>query len=300
MFKMKKPTLKELLEKHKGKMAMPQNTIKDRDSSLKNISFDPTKESSAENSFILLNSRKVRSIHQLCNEIGLAEEEVFNFHVTEHKNDFSHWIENIFNNKKLASIVKELRNRDEFLRILGGLISENEKAKIPKKFKEVQYKKTILVDYPTKRPINTDAQQKQATVHVDSDLSSKVDAIYTNNKQMMDQLNAITLFLSKSHDVNSKRLEILESDIRMLQDEIRDMKNAFSEKLDKLIHDEEKKFIEMLKELKDIEEYEHEVQRRMDHLVSIESDIKLKEAEIRTKEARIRKKKEKIAKMIAE
>lgn len=290
---MKKLTLKELLEKHKGKISRSNDTIKDKDSSPLNISFDPTKESSQENSFILLNSRKVRSIHQLCNEIGLAEEEVFNFHVTKHKNDFSHWIKNVFGYSKLAKAISDINNRDEFLRILGKLISENEKVKIPKKFKEIQYKKTILVDHEKGKRKNK-SRHTRASSNDDS-LRKKIDTLTVNNSKVMEQLNAIGLFLSKSHDVNSKRIDILERNINQLHQTVQDVKTSISEKLGKLVDDEEKKFVEMLKELKDIEEYEFEINGRMKHLEAIEKDIRHKESQIKNKELMIRKKKEKIA-----
>jgi len=56
--------------------------------------------------FFLKDGRKLKSLHELINAFDEMSDEVFHYHVNEEKNDFANWINDVMDEKKLASEIK--------------------------------------------------------------------------------------------------------------------------------------------------------------------------------------------------
>jgi len=71
-----------------------------------------------EKHFILSDGRKLKSVFELIDELETMGEETFRHHVNEHKNDFSNWIRDVFEEKSIAEEVHRIQNRTEAQRAL--------------------------------------------------------------------------------------------------------------------------------------------------------------------------------------
>ena len=52
---------------------------------------------------------------ELSDELELMDDAVFNSHVNEHKNDFSSWVNDTMNLKKLAENMKSINNKEDMI-----------------------------------------------------------------------------------------------------------------------------------------------------------------------------------------
>lgn len=63
--------------------------------------------------FVLCDGRKVKSGKELADILQLINDDMFKYHVTDTKNDFSNWINDVFGEPELAKKIKTVRSRLE-------------------------------------------------------------------------------------------------------------------------------------------------------------------------------------------
>ena len=80
-------------------------------------------QSAGERAFLLCNGREIDSIKGLHKELVGMDDDVFNHHVNPDRNDFSMWINNVFNRAELADRISKLRNKEEIRKAMGEWIS---------------------------------------------------------------------------------------------------------------------------------------------------------------------------------
>ena len=68
--------------------------------------------------FILLNGKKIRNLIELKSELKNMPDEVFQFHVNQHKDDFSKWINDIVGFKDLADQLNKIKSKNIYLEFL--------------------------------------------------------------------------------------------------------------------------------------------------------------------------------------
>jgi hypothetical protein len=61
--------------------------------------------------FVLCDGRKIKSGRELADLLQLITDDMFRYHVTDTKNDFSNWINDVFGESELAKRIKNIRNR---------------------------------------------------------------------------------------------------------------------------------------------------------------------------------------------
>lgn len=61
--------------------------------------------------FVLCDGRKIKSGKELADILQLINDDMFKYHVTETKNDFSNWINDVFGEQDLAKKMRVIRNR---------------------------------------------------------------------------------------------------------------------------------------------------------------------------------------------
>jgi hypothetical protein len=66
-----------------------------------------------EKYFILCDGRKIKSVKELADVLQLISEDIYKYHVTDSKNDFSNWINDVFGEPELAKKVRTVHNRLE-------------------------------------------------------------------------------------------------------------------------------------------------------------------------------------------
>lgn len=70
-------------------------------------------EVSPDKYFVLCDGRKVKSGKELADLLQLINDDMFKYHVTDAKNDFSNWINDVFGEPELAKKMRTVRNRFE-------------------------------------------------------------------------------------------------------------------------------------------------------------------------------------------
>jgi len=68
--------------------------------------------------FRLINGKILLSLNDLMQELKNINEDVFSYHVNNHKNDFSEWVQHVFDQKKLALLLKNCKNKEEMFKLL--------------------------------------------------------------------------------------------------------------------------------------------------------------------------------------
>jgi len=63
--------------------------------------------------FVLCDGRKIKSGKELADILQLINDDMFKYHVTDTKNDFANWINDIFGEQELAKKLRTVRNRME-------------------------------------------------------------------------------------------------------------------------------------------------------------------------------------------
>lgn len=76
------------------------------------------KEIKAQNYFILKNGQEVTSFKDLLEALSFIDDETFEHHVTENRNDFAEWVQYILKEEKLAERIRNKKARGELLKIL--------------------------------------------------------------------------------------------------------------------------------------------------------------------------------------
>jgi hypothetical protein len=70
-------------------------------------------EVAPEKYFVLCDGRKIKSAKELADVLQLITDDMFKYHVTDAKNDFSNWINDIFGEPELAKKIRTIKNRVE-------------------------------------------------------------------------------------------------------------------------------------------------------------------------------------------
>ena len=78
-----------------------------------------------EKHFVLVDGQRLKNIRELVESLEHMGEHVFKHHVSELKNDFSNWVNDVFNEKELAENLKKAANTvDSQLAILKHLVQK--------------------------------------------------------------------------------------------------------------------------------------------------------------------------------
>jgi hypothetical protein len=68
-------------------------------------------EVSPDKYFVLCDGRKIKSGKELADILQLINDDMFKYHVTDAKNDFSNWINDVFGEVELAKKMRSMKNR---------------------------------------------------------------------------------------------------------------------------------------------------------------------------------------------
>lgn len=80
-------------------------------------------EAPEEYHFVLADGKKLKSLYDLANALGKMTEDTFKHHVTEARNDFSNWINDVFKDEELAKDIQDIKDRtDAELRLLKHFV----------------------------------------------------------------------------------------------------------------------------------------------------------------------------------
>jgi hypothetical protein len=90
-------------------------------------------EAPEECCFVLSDGQKLKSLFDLARSLDKMTDDMFNFHVNETKNDFSNWINDVFEMPDLAKEISGFDNRvGAELAVLKKLVDEMKKEETPK------------------------------------------------------------------------------------------------------------------------------------------------------------------------
>lgn len=75
-----------------------------------------------DQAFYLQNGTSLHSLHDLKRELHHMSEELYQYHVTEEKNDFANWVHYVFNEPDLAEELRKTQSRSQALTVLENAI----------------------------------------------------------------------------------------------------------------------------------------------------------------------------------
>ena len=105
--KMKKTTKKKAAKKKTAPKKVAKKTTK------KTHAPKILKDAPEEKRFFLCNGQIIKNIKELEDKLEHIEDEVFNHHVIENRNDFANWIRDVFKEVKLAEEISKLKNKNQ-------------------------------------------------------------------------------------------------------------------------------------------------------------------------------------------
>ena len=82
-----------------------------------------------ENYFKLCNGGIIKSIDELRSILKKIDDSTFSFHVNRERNDFFNWIKDVFQDKTLAIMIKNITDRKEMFAIINKYLSEKQRVK---------------------------------------------------------------------------------------------------------------------------------------------------------------------------
>jgi hypothetical protein len=92
--------------------------------------------------FNLADGRTIKSVSELVDALKNMEEWVFEHHVSSQRNDFSNWIRDVYQDKKLATAVKKAKKRKTAIKKLEKVLKKNfKKSQKQEKQQEKERKK---------------------------------------------------------------------------------------------------------------------------------------------------------------
>jgi len=119
-----------------------------------------------EHYFWLKNGGSIKSIDELPDALDVMPNEIFSHHVNDHKNDFSRWVNDVFDNKELAEMMLAAKSMNEMKQKVRNYISDKtkkqEKLEMPKLLAYIPEKTKIKV---TKEKIVSKIKRKVNEVH---------------------------------------------------------------------------------------------------------------------------------------
>ena len=114
-----KPRAKPRSKKVVKKVSNPAKT-------LKNNEFEIIVE--PEKSFYFHDGKVARSLKEMVDILGNADDDVFYYHVNDERNDFYNWIKDVFNESDLAEKILPAKNPKDFqIIILKEMVSKKKK-----------------------------------------------------------------------------------------------------------------------------------------------------------------------------
>ena len=72
----------------------------------------------------IMNGAILKNLNELARELERMSTQVFRYHVSKERNDFSRWIDEIFNDKKLARDIKKAKTKKQAYKILKSRINK--------------------------------------------------------------------------------------------------------------------------------------------------------------------------------
>jgi hypothetical protein len=90
----------------------------------KNVEAEYLKDVPPEKSFWASNGWVIRNMEELPKALENMADETFTSHVNSDKNDFSTWIREVIGDKKLASIMQKVKNRQSAIDAINRRIKQ--------------------------------------------------------------------------------------------------------------------------------------------------------------------------------
>ncbi len=157
------------------------------------------RNTSPEQAFVCRNGRVLKNLHELANALVSMDDGTFSHHVTKEKNDFSSWIQGVFQDEKLAKQISKIRNREGIRSKLNDALKEQaklaavqkieaQKQTVPKKqfFQKLleKRKQKAATPAPKAAPQPSPPKQDAQVAHQLSDMQKKLDEVLSKEKEI--------------------------------------------------------------------------------------------------------------------
>jgi len=276
-------------------------------------------EVSEENSFMLSDGRKLKSLRDLRNSLENMSDNIFNKHVYGRKNDFANWVKKIFNEPELARIIRKCKSIETFLSMLVTLEKKEIRELIKLKEKEIlKEHQESLKDLTVSNEERKELDKERASLgKLRIELQEKLKELQTKDLEINNKFEKVGLDLetekekelhleqqkkdyielikSESGSLNNLRNEILsetEKNQRKLNEDFlhrkKELEREYQIRLDRLKLDRE----QFAREQKEADTLYHsklqELRIEEEKVYSLQRELKEQELSLLEKENRIR------------
>lgn len=90
-----------------------------------------------ENYFKICNGKSVKSIDELKSILKKIDDSTFNYHVNGERNDFYNWIKDVFQDKTLAIMIKNIQDRKEMSKVIAQHLEEKQNVRKKKNLMKI-------------------------------------------------------------------------------------------------------------------------------------------------------------------
>jgi hypothetical protein len=164
-----------------------------------------TKNSKEEEEFITLLGKHIKNIYELYDLFLNINDNEFQHHVNNEKNDFRNWIYFVIKDKKLASDIKPIKNKNEMLKCIEKRV--NEYKSVIENSNNTLIKKTNNNNNNTKQKKNSSKKDKIKKNNISK--NNKINKEIPNKTKNINKNKSITdkLLIKEMDDYYKKRLK---------------------------------------------------------------------------------------------
>ncbi len=154
---------------------------------------------SEEKAFYVYGDGKLYSVYELVDALLNMPNETYNFHVNEHKNDFSNWLRDVFGLEKLAEEIRYLTKEEAANMIKKWLSSLESEKQIPESSKvrgeehnnnkTIETIKTIVERVDTRFSDILEPTFMNFTNYIPEEIKEKLDALEDSLKEIESRIS---------------------------------------------------------------------------------------------------------------
>jgi len=248
-----------------------------------------------EHEFVLKSGKPLKNLRDLMRELIEMDEETFQHHVNDSKNDFAIWINDILEHQKIADEIRNKKARNELLDILQKhdeeIRKEIEKTKLGEATEEVgsikqklEHERIRIDGMKNKYESRLKSLEKiRKAIEEEKEKADNEKSDFEKERTEFQRIKTETEkeksdLKDQKEKLNKEKLEV-EKESKQLKKEKVEVKKIFSKKeIEEKELIEEKKGVDTLKGI--IDEREKELNIREESLDKLERDLKNREIEI--------------------
>ncbi len=155
--------------------------------------------------FWLSDGREIRNLNELLAALKTMKDDTFSYHVNREKNDFSNWVKDVLQDKKLADAMRNARKKEDTIAVLLNRKAAHEKAE--KQQKATEMKSKMEIEQAIQKAKETESKLETAVFIEKSRAKTKLPSTELHNHPQPEvkSVEKILTELDKNPKTTAKR-----------------------------------------------------------------------------------------------